>query len=101
MQKIEITTGGDEMAHCPLCGMKSIVDGKIQSCDHLVYVTTDESSEPDYDKDNLFKKMNDDDEETQLEYLENNLSDEFLCICLFAPPPVFFGAYHVYRLRDK
>tara|TARA_B100000315_G_scaffold254379_1_gene295318 strand:+ start:172 stop:468 length:297 start_codon:yes stop_codon:yes gene_type:complete len=98
MQEIEIFIWSGELAHCPLCGMKSIVDNEIQVCDHLVYVTTDESSEPDYDKDNLFKEMND--EETQVEYLRNNLSDEFLCIGLFIPAPSGFGAYHIYKLRE-
>jgi len=98
MQEIDFLLINDTMVHCPLCGMESFKDDELQICDHLIFVTTSESSEPEYDKESIFSKMNED--ISHLEYLKNNLSNDYLCFSVNTLGPSFFESYHVYKLKD-
>ena len=92
---------GSEKVYCPLCKNLVYFDEKLRICDHLVYrkSRSDRIDAPEYDKYGHFDKMKEKDKRDQLQYLNTNLSNEYLHICLTSPPPTSKSSHYIFSIK--
>ena len=78
------------------------MDKKFYKCDHLVYrkSKSDSSCPPEYDRDKYFDRMEDNEKVDQLEYLHNNLSNDYVHICITSPPPIGRSSHYVFYIKQ-
>tara|TARA_B100000700_G_C14889062_1_gene781821 strand:+ start:175 stop:468 length:294 start_codon:yes stop_codon:yes gene_type:complete len=66
----------NEIVKCPKCNSANINENGINNiCDHLVFIGTSETLEPEIDKDNLILGYNDKKYETIADYFKECLDD--------------------------
>lgn len=101
MQIVEIQDNRDKPdSYCPICGVKNIgfldKDIQIQSCDHLIYVGTNEG-EAEIDKEKLFKKWEDSDD-SFIEFYKDKLDNKYTCFVYYQGAPAALEGYVIYKL---
>jgi hypothetical protein len=102
MQKIQILDNRDKPdSFCPMCGAKSLVfnneTSKINECEHLIYVGSDEG--PEFDKEKLYSKIEDSEDSTE-EALSKLLNNDYTCFTLSMSAPAGISGYIIYKF-DK
>lgn len=102
MQKIKILNSTHiNENYCPVCGIKNVefIDGKskINECEHLVYIGSDEG--PEYDKQNLYSKIENDENTTELS-LSKILNDDYVCFIFSIGAPAGIDGYIIYKFNS-
>jgi len=92
MQRIEFNNGCSQDLFCPFCGIKSVCEGGIEQCQHLLYVATDDSFE--YVNKSLGFDVSVDLGGNNIDEFTSKLDiDEAVKFALYDPAPSFYGAY--------
>ena len=103
IRKLNTVIWGSEVVYCPLCKSLIYADEKLRVCEHLVYCKSmsDSKDAPEYDKYGYFDKMKEKDKLDQVRYLDANLSDDYLHICLTSPPPISKSSHYIFFINRK
>ena len=68
----------NETIKCPNCFLTNIDENGIKDiCDHLVFVGTSHTDEPEFDKEKLIENYDPDRFEDVIEYLKSELNDSY------------------------
>ena len=77
MKTINIESNNN-LIKCPKCFSLNIDENGIKDiCDHLVFVGTSHTDEPELDKENLISKYDPDKFDDIIEYLQSELNDNY------------------------
>ena len=77
MKTINIESNNN-LIKCPKCFSLNIDENGIKDiCDHLVFVGTSHTDEPEFDKENLISKYDPDKFDDIIEYLKSELNDNY------------------------
>ena len=77
MKTINIESNNN-LIKCPKCFSLNIHENGIKDiCDHLVFVGTSHTDEPELDKENLISKYDPDKFDDIIEYLQSELNDNY------------------------
>ena len=77
MKTINIESNNN-LIKCPKCFSLNIDENSIKDiCDHLVFVGTSHTDEPELDKENLISKYDPDKFDDIIEYLQSELNDNY------------------------
>lgn len=80
MKTINIESNNN-LIKCPKCFSLNIDENGIKDiCDHLVFVGTSHTDEPEFDKENLISKYDPDKFDDIIEYLQSELNDDYSVI---------------------
>tara|TARA_B100000989_G_scaffold241615_1_gene188503 strand:+ start:255 stop:548 length:294 start_codon:yes stop_codon:yes gene_type:complete len=76
--KIINVESNNNLIKCPKCFLINIDENGIKDiCDHLVFVGTSHTDEPELDKENLISKYDSDKFNDVVEYLKSELDDNY------------------------
>ena len=76
--KINNIESNNNLIKCPKCFLINIDENGIKDiCDHLVFVGTSHTDEPELDKENLISKYDPDKFYDVVEYLKSELDDNY------------------------
>ena len=76
--KIINVESNNNLIKCPKCFLINIDKNGIKDiCDHLVFVGTSHTDEPEFDKEKLIENYDPDRFEDIIEYLKSELSDSY------------------------
>ena len=68
----------NEIIKCPKCFSENIDENGVKNvCEHLIFVGTSESDEPELDKEKLIENYDSDRFENVIEYLKSELNDSY------------------------
>ena len=68
----------NEIIKCPKCFLINIDENGIKDiCDHLVFIGTSHTDEPEFDKEKLIENYDPDRFEDVIEYLKSELNDSY------------------------
>jgi len=94
MKTFSLEEDGETGIYCPRCG----IDSEEGACDHLYLHHTGQMDEPEYDRDNIIKSYESQDQLGLMEFLDSKLGEDYLCFYLYIPAPSDFDAFYVYEL---
>ena len=76
--KIINVESNNNLIKCPKCFLINIDENGIKDiCDHLVFVGTSHTDEPELDKENLISKYDPDKFDDIIDYLQSELNDDY------------------------
>ena len=76
--KIVNIESNNDLIKCPKCFLINIDENGIKDiCDHLVFVGTSHTDEPELDKENLISNYDPDKFDEVIEYLKSELDDNY------------------------
>ena len=79
--KIINVESNNNLIKCPKCFLINIDENGIKDiCDHLVFVGTSHTDEPELDKENLISNYDPDKFDDVIEYLKSELDDNYSII---------------------
>ena len=68
----------NEIIKCPKCFSENIDENGVKNvCEHLIFVGTSESDEPELDKEKLISNYDIEKHETYIDFLKENLNDTY------------------------
>ena len=68
----------NEIIKCPKCFSENIDENGVKNvCEHLIFVGTSESDEPELDKEKLISNYDIEKHETYIDFLKENLNDKY------------------------
>ncbi len=78
MMKINNIESNNNLIKCPKCFLINIDENGIKDiCDHLVFVGTSHTDEPELDKEDIISKYDEDRFDDVVEYLKSELDDNY------------------------
>ncbi len=88
--------------HCPFCGASTLSKGSVESCQHLIYVTHDETFDEPWFGDNEGLWPTEDDEDLYIsELLERQYPGADTLLVILSEPPISPGStYILYRFPN-
>ena len=94
--KIINVESNNNLIKCPKCFLINIDENGIKDiCDHLVFVGTSHTDEPELDKENLISNYDPDKFDEVIEYLKSELDDNYLILIDSSTRQI--DAYLVYK----
>tara|TARA_A100001011_G_scaffold363994_1_gene414343 strand:- start:975 stop:1268 length:294 start_codon:yes stop_codon:yes gene_type:complete len=76
--KINNIESNNNLIKCPKCFLINIDENGIKDiCDHLVFVGTSHTDEPELDKEDIISKYDEDRFDDVVEYLKSELDDNY------------------------